>query len=37
MLRPKVLEDFADEIIELRHSLGEEINSFSYMGINFEE
>jgi type I restriction enzyme R subunit len=37
VLRSEVLEDFADEIIGLYHSLKEEMNSFTGMGIDFEE
>jgi type I restriction enzyme R subunit len=37
ILRSEVLEDFADEIIGLYHSLKEEMNSFTGMGIDFEE
>lgn len=36
-LRSEVLEDFTDEIIDLYHALIEEKESFSDMGIDFEE
>jgi type I restriction enzyme R subunit len=37
VLNSIVLEDFTDEIIELYHSLRKEKDSFSEMGIDFEE
>ncbi|QQE10021.1 type I restriction endonuclease subunit R [Planctomycetota bacterium] len=37
VLRSEVLEDFTNEIIELYHSLKEEKESFSELGIDFEE
>lgn len=37
ILRSEVLDDFAGEIVDLYHSLKEEKDSFSEMGINFEE
>ncbi len=37
VLRSEVLEDFTDEIIDLYYQLREERNSFSDMGIDFEE
>lgn len=37
VLRSEVLEDFTDEIIDLYHSLKKEKNSFSELGIDFEE
>ena len=37
VLRSEVLEEFTDEIIDLYQSLKKERNSFSDMGINFEE
>ena len=37
ILRSEVLDDFAGEIVDLYHNLKEEKDSFSEMGINFEE
>ncbi len=37
VLRSQVLEDFTDEIIDLYHQLKKEKDSFSEMGIDFEE
>jgi type I restriction enzyme, R subunit len=37
ILRGEVLEDFTDEIIDLYHALKNEKDSFSEMGIDFEE
>jgi type I restriction enzyme R subunit len=37
ILRSEVLEDFTDEIIDLYHAIKKEKESFSEMGIDFEE
>ncbi len=37
VLRSEVLEDFTDEIIDLYHAMKKEKDSFSDMGIDFEE